>query len=112
LQIAKPQIGSNESTTVSVDVTNTGIRRGDEVAQMYIRDEVSSVTRPIKELKGFERISLAPGETKRVTFSITPEKLQFYNREMKRIVEPGRFQIMVGGNSNDLITQTLEVVAR
>jgi beta-glucosidase len=79
---------------------------------MYIHDEVSSVTRPIKELKDFARVSIAPGETKRVTFTITPEKLQFYNRDMKRVVEPGKFKIMVGGNSVDLIEQTLEVVGR
>ena len=112
LQVTKPQIGPNESTTVTVDVTNTGKVRGDEVAQMYIHDEVSSVTRPIKELKDFARVSIAPGETKRVTFTITPEKLQFYNRDMKRVVEPGKFKIMVGGNSVDLIEQTLEVVGR
>ena len=111
LQIAKPKIRANDETLVTVDVTNTGTLKGDEVAQMYIRDEVSSVTRPIKELKGFERVSLAPGATKQVSFTITPEKLQFYDREMKRVVEPGKFQIMVGGNSVDLIAQILEVVA-
>jgi beta-glucosidase len=112
LQITKPRIGPNERTNVTFDITNTGKVRGDEVAQMYIRDEVSSVTRPVKELKDFARISIAPGETKRVTFTITPEKLQFYNRDMKRVVEPGKFKIMVGGNSVDLIEQTLEVVGR
>jgi beta-glucosidase len=109
LQIAKPRIGINEETVVTVDVTNTGKLRGDEVVQMYIRDEVSSVTRPVKELKGFARISLESGETKKVSLTITPAKLQFYNREMKRVAEPGKFQIMVGGNSVDLMTQTLEV---
>ncbi len=102
-------IKADEETTVTVDVTNTGKVPGDEVAQMYIRDDVSSVTRPIKELKDFTRISLEPNETKRVTFKITPEKLALYNREMKRIVEPGTFQIMVGGNSVNLVTQQLEV---
>jgi beta-glucosidase len=97
---------------VTVDVTNTGQVRGDEVAQMYIRDEVSSVTRPIKELKDFSRITLLPGETKKITFTITPEKLQFYDREMKRVVEPGNFQIMVGGNSVDLTAKTLTIVNR
>jgi beta-glucosidase len=111
LQIAKPKIRANEETVVTVDITNTGRLKGDEVAQMYIRDEVSSVTRPIKELKGFERVSLAPGATKKVTFTVTREKLQFYNREMKRVVEPGKFRIMVGGNSVYLTSQTLEVVA-
>jgi beta-glucosidase len=110
LKITTPKISADGKTTVTVDVTNTGKVRGDEVAQMYLRDEVSSVTRPIKELKDFTRVSIEPGETKKITFMITPEKLQFYNREMKRVVEPGTFQIMVGGNSVDLITQTLEVV--
>jgi beta-glucosidase len=112
LKITKPQIAPNEETTVTVDVTNTGKLRGDEVAQMYIRDEVSSVTRPIKELKDFARIALAPGETRKVKFNITPEKLQFYNREMKRVVEPGKFRIMVGGNSLDVMDKTLEVVQK
>lgn len=110
LKITKPKIGANESTTVTVDITNTGKVKGDEVAQMYLRDVVSSVTRPIKELKDFARISLNPNETKTVTFNITPEKLQFYNREMKRVVEPGKFQIMVGGNSVDLINADMEVI--
>lgn len=110
LKITKPKVGANEETTVTVDVTNTGKMRGDEVAQMYIRDEVSSVTRPVKELKDFAGISLGPGQTKTVTFKITPDKLAFYNREMKRVVEPGTFQIMVGGNSVDLMKATLEVV--
>lgn len=110
LKITKPKIAVNGETRVTVDITNTGKVRGDEIAQMYIRDEVSSVTRPVKELKDFARISLNAGETKTVTFKITPEKLSFYNREMKRVVEPGTFQIMVGGNSVDLMKQTLEVV--
>ncbi len=110
LKITKPQIAANEETTVTVDVTNTGKVRGDEVAQMYLRDEISSVTRPVKELKDFARISLASGETKTVTFTITPEKLSFYNREMKRVVEPGMFKIMVGGNSVDLMSAEFEIV--
>ncbi|MEO5857924.1 MAG: glycoside hydrolase family 3 N-terminal domain-containing protein [Pyrinomonadaceae bacterium] len=111
LKIDRPSISAGGETDVSVDVTNTGRVKGDEVVQMYIRDEVSSVTRPVKELKGFQRITLAAGETKRVTLKITPEKLQFYNREMQRVVEPGKFVIMVGGNSTDHLTQTLEVTA-
>jgi beta-glucosidase len=110
LKITKPKIKADEVTTVTVDITNTGKVRGDEIAQMYIRDEFSSVTRPIKELKDFARISLEAGQTKTVTFKITPQKLSFYNREMKRVVEPGSFQIMVGGNSVDLMKETLEVV--
>lgn len=110
LKIESSKIKSDGKTKVTVDIKNTGNRKGDEVAQMYIRDEVSSVTRPVKELKGFERITLNPGETKTVTFEITPEKLRFYNRDMKRVVEPGIFEIMVGGNSKDHIKQKLEVV--
>ena len=110
LKITKPKIGVNEETTVTVDIANTGKVRGDEIAQMYIRDDFSSVTRPIKELKDFARVSIEPNQTKTVTFKITPQKLQYYNREMKRVVDPGTFQIMVGGSSVNLITQTLEVV--
>jgi beta-glucosidase len=109
LKITKSKIRADEETTVTVDVTNTGKVRGDEIAQMYIRDEISSVTRPVKELMDFARISLAPNETKQVTFKITPAKLAFYNREMKRVVEPGTFQVMVGGNSVKLINQQIEV---
>lgn len=109
LKIESKQILPNGETIVSVNVTNTGKRRGDEVVQMYLRDEVSSVTRPIKELRDFARISLEPNETKKVTFKITPEKLSFYNREMKRVVEPGSFAVMVGGNSVDLMTEKFEV---
>jgi beta-glucosidase len=94
---------------VSVDVTNAGARAGDEVVQLYIRDEISSVSRPIKELKGFERVSIKPGETRTVTFSIGAEELRFYNREMKRVVEPGGFKIMVGPNSVDLTSVSLNV---
>ncbi len=109
LKITKPKIKADEETTVTVDVTNTGEMRGDEIVQMYIRDEASSVTRPVKELKDFARITLEPNETKQVTFKITPSKLAFYNREMRRVVEPGTFQIMVGGSSAKLINQQLQV---
>ncbi|MEP7074917.1 MAG: glycoside hydrolase family 3 N-terminal domain-containing protein [Acidobacteriota bacterium] len=105
LKITNPKIGSDQETTVTVKITNTGKVRGDEVAQMYIRDDVSSVTRPVKELKDFRRISLEPGETQTVRFTITPQKLAFYGRDMKRIVEPGTFQIMVGGTSVELIVE-------
>jgi len=100
-RLKKAVIGRNESTVVRVDVTNTGSRAGDEVVQMYIRDKVSSVTRPVKELKGFERIALARGETKTVSLEITPEHLAFYNIDMKYMVEPGEFEIMVGSSSRD-----------
>lgn len=86
-------------TTVSVDVTNTGAREGDEVVQLYIRDRVSSLTRPVKELKGFKRLHLKPGETRTVQLRLGPAELGFYNLEMNWVVEPGTFDIMVGPNS-------------
>jgi beta-glucosidase len=100
-RLEKAFIRRNASTAVSVDVKNAGKVTGDEVVQMYIRDKVSSVTRPVKELKGFKRITLAPGQTSTVTLPITPEHLAFYNIEMKYVVEPGEFEIMVGNSSRD-----------
>ena len=109
VQVAPASIAATGSVTVQVDVTNTGKRTGDEVVQLYVRDEVSSVTRPVKELRGFERISLKPGETRKVTFTLGPAALQFYNRDMKRVVEPGKFTVMVGPNSADLQSASFEV---
>ncbi len=100
-RLRKPTMRAHESTVVSVDVTNTGKVAGDEVVQMYIRDKVSSVTRPVKELKGFQRITLEPGQTKTVSLDITPEHLAFYGIDMKYAVEPGEFEIMVGNSSRD-----------
>jgi beta-glucosidase len=100
-RLAKAAIRKNESTVVRVDVSNTGPVTGDEVVQLYIRDKVSSVTRPVKELKGFRRITLAPGETQRVTLEIKPEHLAFYDIDMKYVVEPGEFEIMVGNSSRN-----------
>jgi beta-glucosidase-like glycosyl hydrolase len=103
-------IGTQGQTTVSVDATNSGAIRGDEVVQLYIRDDISSVTRPVKELRGFRRITLNPGETKTVEFTLGPDELSFLNRDMHRVVEPGTFTIMVGGNSIDLTSTKLNVV--
>ncbi len=112
LRLAPDTIGPQGTTHVSVDVTNTGSVRGDEVVQLYIRDEISSVTRPVKEMRGFRRISLDPGQTKTVEFALGFEELSFLNRDMHRVVEPGAFKIMVGGNSVDLIETTLTVADR
>ena len=112
LRLAPATIGVAGETKVSVDVGNTGKVRGDEVVQLYIRDEVSSVTRPIKELRGFRRITLEPGETKTVEFILGFDQLSFFNRDMRPVVEPGTFKIMVGGNSVDLIETTLTAVAK
>jgi len=89
----------HDTLIVEVSVTNTGKRAGDEVAQLYIQDEVASVTRPVKQLRGFRRIHLQPGETQTVTFQLNFEDLAFYNQEMKWVVEPGFFRVFVGGNS-------------
>ena len=114
-EISEPVLDNTEiavggSTSVSVRVSNTGKRPGDEIVQLYIRDRVSSVTRPVLELKGFERVSLQPGETKAVRFEITPESLQFYDRNMKRIVEPGVFDVVVGNSS--ISHQTAELIVK
>jgi beta-glucosidase len=101
LRLAKKKIRVGESTRALVDVTNIGKREGTEVIQMYIRDLVSSVTRPVKELKGFQKISLRPGETRTVALDITTESLVFYDINMKYVVEPGEFEIMVGNSSRD-----------
>jgi beta-glucosidase len=101
LRLKKKKIRAKDSTQVLADVTNTGSRAGTETVQLYIRDLVSSVTRPIKELKGFEKIELRPGETKTVALDITPESLAFYDINMKYVVEPGDFEIMVGNSSRD-----------
>ena len=91
---------------VSVDVTNSGSMDADEVVQLYIRDLVASVSRPVKELKDFQRVSLKAGETKTVTFTINAEKLKFYNSNLKWVCEPGDFQVMVGPNCRDVQTET------
>jgi beta-glucosidase len=106
----EPAVISTDATAkVSIDVTNTGQRAGEEVVQLYIRDEISSVTRPVKELKGFQRVSIAPGATRTITFPVGPEQLRFYNREMKRVVEPGQFTLMLGPNSAEFTTVSLTV---
>ncbi len=112
LRIAPDTIGSEGQTKVSVDVTNTGTVRGDEVAQLYIHQKVSLVTRPVKELRGFRRVSLNPGETKTVEFTLGSKELAYLNREMQRVVEAGTFEIMAGGNSVELISISLNVVNR
>jgi beta-glucosidase len=101
VRLEKKTIRTNGSTRVLVDVMNAGKREGADVVQMYIRDVVSSVTRPVKELKGFEKVTLCPGEKKTVSFEISPDSLAFYDVNMKYVVEPGEFFIMVGNSSRD-----------
>ncbi len=101
VRLKKQTIHVGESTRLMVDVTNTGTRAGEEVVQMYIRDVVSSVTRPVKELKGFKKVALAAGEKKTVSLTISPQSLSFHNLGMKEIVEAGKFEIMIGPSSRD-----------
>ncbi|HKP12209.1 MAG TPA: fibronectin type III-like domain-contianing protein, partial [Blastocatellia bacterium] len=110
LQLSAPRIRRDGSLKVSVEVENVGKRAGDEVAQLYIRDVAGSRTRPVKELKGFERITLRPGERRRVEFTLTPAHLGFYDRDMKFVVEPGMFKVWVGANSESGLESGFEVV--
>jgi beta-glucosidase len=105
-------IAPNGSTRVTAELANTGPRAGSETVQMYIRDRFSSVTRPVKELKGFERVWLAAGESRTVSFDITPDLLAFYDVEMNFTVEPGEFDIMVGTSSRDEDLQTVVLVVQ
>lgn len=109
LRLGALNIARSGKLTVTAEVQNVGKRAGDEVVQLYIRDVAASVTRPIKELKGFQRVTLQPGETKRVEFTLGPNQLGFYDRMMKFVVEPGEFKVMVGPNSEDVMQATFQV---
>lgn len=104
VRLSSSSINANGELTASVTVTNTGKYDGSEVVQLYIRDIVGSVTRPVKELKGFEKVFLKAGESKTINFRITPELLKFYNYELEYVLEPGDFDVMIGGNSHDVKT--------
>ena len=108
-RLSAAKIGTGGSVDVSVDVRNSGRVAGDETVQVYVRDKVSSVTRPIKELKGFRRVTLQPGERRTVTIRLDPAAFRFWNDRMERVVEPGEFEIMAGPNSVDLKSATLTV---
>jgi beta-glucosidase len=110
LTVTPARIPPSGSAEVTVDVTNTGRVAGDEVVELYLHDQTSSVTRPVKELKGFARVALAPGEKKTVRLTVTPEALALLDADMRRTVEPGLFDVMVGPSSADLKTAVLEVV--
>ncbi len=110
MELSATQLKGNQTLRVSVAVKNTGEVTGKEVVQLYIRDMVGSITRPVKELKGFDKIELAPGQTKKVIFELTPASLKFYNSELKLDWESGDFQIMVGPNSKDVSTMKVNWV--
>jgi beta-glucosidase len=103
LKVSKNSFKPGEAITASVQIKNTGAVEGKEVVQLYIQDLVGSSTRPVKELKGFEKISLKPGESKTVSFKITEEDLKFYNTALKFVAEPGDFKVYIGGNSRDVM---------
>ena len=109
LKLSSKKMIPGQPIVVTVDVTNTGNRDGDEIVQLYIHDLVSAVTRPVKELKDFSRIHLARGETKTVSFRITEDKLQYYGIDMKRVVEPGEFEVQVGKSSTDYLSDKFDV---
>jgi beta-glucosidase len=108
-RLSADRIGVDGSVSVSVPVRNTGNRAGDETVQIYVHQLVGSVTRPIKELKAFERVTLGPGESRTLTFMLTPEAFRMWNVSMQRVVEPGAFEIMAGPNSVDLKTIQLAI---
>jgi beta-glucosidase len=110
--LSKTTLAPAETLDVTVTVQNTGTRDGEEVAQLYLRDLVGSSSRPVKELKGFQKVMLKKGETKTLTFRLTPDDLAFYNDELKRVAEPGDFQVFVGGNSRDVQAASFKLAAQ
>jgi beta-glucosidase len=101
--VRRPEVGWNETITVDVSVENTGDRAGEEVVQLYVRDPVASVTRPVLELKSFVRVELEPGDTRRVTFDVPVGQLGFHGRELEHVIEPGMIELHVGTSSDDLV---------
>ena len=102
IKLSQADPKGDQTITASVEVKNNGKFDGEEVVQLYIRDVVGSVTRPVKELKGFQKVALKAGETQTISFTITPEALKFYNSDLKYDWEAGEFQVMIGGNSRDV----------
>jgi beta-glucosidase len=111
LRLDRSEVEIGGQVAISVDLTNTGQCLGDEVVQLYIRDPQASVTRPVKELKGFKRVTLEPGQTKTITFDLFTNQSGFYNREMAYVIEPGTIEIMAGTSSEDLpLRTTIELI--
>jgi beta-glucosidase len=110
IQLSSKSLKGNQTLTASVKLTNTGIREGKETVELYIQDVVGSITRPVKELKGFQKIDLKAGESKTISFQITPDDLKFYNGDLKYDWEPGDFVIMIGTNSNDVTSSSVQWV--
>jgi beta-glucosidase len=107
-ELSSMQMDGHGSIVASVKVTNTGEYDGDEIVQMYLHQQTGRVARPVKELKGFQRIHLKSGESKRVSFTITPDMLKYYDNQLQYIAEPGKYDVMIGTNSEDLQSQSFE----
>jgi beta-glucosidase len=99
LRLSRNPLSGREVVVLTVDLRNTGSRAGTEVAQLYMRDDAATVTRPVRELRGFQRVTLQPGETRTLRFELQPDDLAMYDRDMRRVVEPGSFTLWVGGSS-------------
>jgi beta-glucosidase len=104
ISLSKQELKGDEALTITIPVKNTGKYKGEEVVQLYISDPVATISRAVKELKGFQKVMLAPGETKEVRFSVSPEQLKFYNSNLEYNWEPGQFEVQIGGNSRDVKT--------
>jgi beta-glucosidase len=102
LEVSPAQVAADGQVTIRLSVTNTGEREGDEVVQLYLHDLFASVTRPVKELKGFQRLTLAPGQKRTLTFVVSAAQMAFYDRKMQYVVEPGEVEVLVGSSSDDI----------
>ncbi|MGE9295700.1 MAG: fibronectin type III-like domain-contianing protein, partial [Puniceicoccales bacterium] len=111
LQLAKASIASGEKAKISLEITNTGARTGEEIAQLYVRDEVSRFSRPVRELKGFAKVQLQPGESQTVTFELGPEELGYFSPQGEWLLETGDFTIFCGGDSTCTLSTTLTLTA-
>jgi beta-glucosidase len=109
LQLGQPVINRSQSLKVTVTVANTGKVDGEEVVQLYIRDIAASIIRPVKELKGFQKIMLKAGESREVSFTLTGKDLSFYDANGNTVLEPGKFTVFVGGNSKDVLEKGFEL---
>lgn len=112
LSLDKSEIGLNESLKVSLEVHNSGEYDGEEIVQLYVRDLIGNVTRPVLELKDFQKVMIKAGETKSIEFILKPEQLKFYDQEMKYVVEPGRFKVYAGPNSNKLLEKEFLLLSK
>ena len=110
-QLSAPQVKAGQPVTVSVEVRNTGTRAGDEVVQLYVHETVASVTQPIKQLKAFRRVTLAPGQSTTVRFTLDRTAFDLWDEHMKRVLEPGTFEIMVGDSSAAVQTAKLDIIS-